>query len=345
MRRLATLSAIFCTFLPTYGFPQAGIRIEWPWGGEFSLKLDNVVQLLTDPISLFNPTGIPMTGDLIGSVSIDPDGAFKIVSRPDYIAYTPVISAINSGRNAILVNGAQPIPTEVRDKLSGFFPREILDSVRWSTNWNILQNSPSTLQFFFDKDTNAITLVNAVVFRKPSYANDIGLWAHELHHVMQYRQLGIFEFAKRWTDNSSINGPIEAPAYQVERDIRNFFASYPEIAISNQTWCFSKSSYLAYCDVFASVLGGNKTFVVSGEARATSDGTRNGRMALVMGAGREICNTGGRATVMVDNATQLSGPDYQCSFTLPPGGMQRVIMLAPNSHAEAGFIRGTISIK
>jgi hypothetical protein len=59
-------------------------------------------------------------------------------------------------------------------------------------------------------DATAITLIDVVVFRGPSEADDIALWAHELHHVDQYRDWGVRDFAISYARNSDV---VEAPAY------------------------------------------------------------------------------------------------------------------------------------
>jgi hypothetical protein len=56
----------------------------------------------------------------------------------------------------------------------------------------------------------AITLIDVIVFRGPSEANDVALWAHELVHVDQYRDWGVRNFAIRYMRN---HNDVEAPAY------------------------------------------------------------------------------------------------------------------------------------
>lgn len=65
---------------------------------------------------------------------------------------------------------------------------------------------------------NAVTLIDTIIFRRPSDAEDnVALWAHELKHVQQYQQLGVEEFARRYTRNYD---DLEAPAYKTEAEVR-----------------------------------------------------------------------------------------------------------------------------
>ncbi|HSG65666.1 MAG TPA: DUF4157 domain-containing protein, partial [Gammaproteobacteria bacterium] len=44
----------------------------------------------------------------------------------------------------------------------------------------------------------AVTLDNVILFAGADEASDATLWAHELYHVMQYRDWGIEGFAARY---------------------------------------------------------------------------------------------------------------------------------------------------
>ena len=65
-------------------------------------------------------------------------------------------------------------------------------------------------------DVNAVTLIDTIIFRRAADAEDnIALWAHELKHVQQYQELGVEEFARRYTRNFD---DLEGPAYKIEAD-------------------------------------------------------------------------------------------------------------------------------
>ena len=57
---------------------------------------------------------------------------------------------------------------------------------------------------------SAVTLINVVVFRGPTEADDPSIWAHELTHVDQYQSWGVHSFAVQYTRNWQ---RVENPAY------------------------------------------------------------------------------------------------------------------------------------
>lgn len=59
----------------------------------------------------------------------------------------------------------------------------------------------------------AVTLIDVIVFRGPSEANDPALWAHELTHVDQYADWGVHSFAVQYARNYR---GVEDPAYSKE---------------------------------------------------------------------------------------------------------------------------------
>ena len=180
-------------------------------------------KLLINPTGYINTTGIPTQGDFMEFVIKEPDKAVQLIANPGQWPYVPVANAMISGRNAVVAGGGERMPSHIRAQLLRWYPADLLDSVRWTSNWGLVQSTLQAAQMRFNDSTNAITLMNAVVFRNPGAANDPALWAHEVFHVQQYRQWGVFGFAKRWVDNSSVGGPVEAPAYARENEARNFF--------------------------------------------------------------------------------------------------------------------------
>jgi hypothetical protein len=104
-------------------------------------------------------------------------------------------SGLLRSRNTAREN-AQPIPPDIRAGLAPFFPQALLDSVRYT----IGDVSPDGLAGFAIRNGNAaaVTLVDTIVFRQSSHVSDLSLWAHELHHVEQYRSWGVDGFASRY---------------------------------------------------------------------------------------------------------------------------------------------------
>jgi len=184
---------------------------------------DDPLKIVVNPMALINTSGIPTQGDVFEFVIKNPDKVIELLNNPNQWPYVPVAAAMVSARNAVVTSGGRPMPEDVKRDLRRWYPDALLNSVRWTANWGALQNTLQAAQMSFNGQTQAITVINAVVFRDGQLANDRVLWAHEMYHVQQYRQWGVFGFAKAWVDNSSVGGPVEAPAYAREREARQAF--------------------------------------------------------------------------------------------------------------------------
>ena len=44
----------------------------------------------------------------------------------------------------------------------------------------------------------AVTLIDTIVFKDESYVGSLALWAHEMHHIEQYKAWGLSGFAARY---------------------------------------------------------------------------------------------------------------------------------------------------
>jgi hypothetical protein len=124
-----------------------------------------------------------------------------VVSTAQYganIISSTLESALKRSRDAARTD-SHPIPDEVREALTPFFPSELLASVRYS----IGDTSPGGVAGFAIRNGNAaaVTLIDTVVFSADSHVRNIALWAHELHHVEQYRDWGVSGFASRYAFN------------------------------------------------------------------------------------------------------------------------------------------------
>lgn len=98
-------------------------------------------------------------------------------------------------RDAALQRGVEPIPSDVREVLTGYVAEEILDVARWRVDDTELSMYPA---FFRLGGTPAVTLDYVVIWESAEQAADPSLWAHELYHVGQYRDWGIDGFAERY---------------------------------------------------------------------------------------------------------------------------------------------------
>lgn len=105
--------------------------------------------------------------------------------------------AIRFSKRQTLAAGARPIPVAIREMPDDHFPADILDDVRWSTA-GLRVDIGSALAGWYLRE-GAVTLDNAVVFSNEGTADHLGLWAHELTHVLQYRELGIGGFVRLYT--------------------------------------------------------------------------------------------------------------------------------------------------
>lgn len=177
------------------------------------LKTDPIGAVI-NPLGTYNPTGIPQLADVVEFSIKHPDQLFEMASDPGKIAYAPVIAAIIAGRNAVIASNGRPIPEHIKPFLLRWHTPELIDSVRWTSNWGPLNQTLQAAQMRFNHNTRAIALLNAVVFRDAAAANDPALWAHEMVHIQQYRDWGVADFARTWVNDSSDGGPVESPAYR-----------------------------------------------------------------------------------------------------------------------------------
>jgi hypothetical protein len=130
---------------------------------------------------------------------------------------------------------AVPLTEGQRTGMLPFFPAELLDAVRLS----VLRGSrvPNPSMYSMAKmmgirnlpdfsDMAAITFVDVVVSHEDFSS---GLLFHELVHVVQYGQLGVKEFARRYVQGFIDGGsyeeiPLEKNAY----DLEDRFSSDPQ---------------------------------------------------------------------------------------------------------------------
>jgi len=127
---------------------------------------------------------------------------------------TALALAIRVGRLEALRGGARPVPDDLKKRLKGHFSEAILNGARWT-----VADPASRLGRILARwpvEEGAVTLGNVIVFKTAKAARDNHLFAHELAHVEQYRELGTGEFAQRYAADP---GPIEAEARAKARRI------------------------------------------------------------------------------------------------------------------------------
>ena len=106
-------------------------------------------------------------------------------------------TAIRQGRDHAYPRG-QAIPESIRRTLAPFFPRAVLQKVRYSTEWQDATAEGALYNLLLGTGAEAVTLVDVIVFRDEQRAADPVLWAHELTHVEQYDRLGIEAFSTQY---------------------------------------------------------------------------------------------------------------------------------------------------
>lgn len=127
---------------------------------------------------------------------------------------------ILQSRQQLLAAGSAPMPAAIRQQLLAWYPAELLDAVRYRVGGGEQLDAASTL--LQNPDIQAVTLVDLIVFREAEAAAlDVALWAHELHHVQQYRAWGVEGFARRYTrDFEAVEGPAYDLQLRVSRALR-----------------------------------------------------------------------------------------------------------------------------
>lgn len=119
-------------------------------------------------------------------------------------------SALKRSRDVARAD-SKPIPEEIKKALVPFYPEELLKDVRYS----IGDTTPAGLAGFAIRNGNAaaVTLIDTVVFKDEKYVHSAALWAHEMHHVQQYKDWGVAGFAERYAFNwQEVEAEAEARA-------------------------------------------------------------------------------------------------------------------------------------
>lgn len=109
-------------------------------------------------------------------------------------AAAALAQAIRFSKQQALRDSAQPVPPEIREAVARHFPDDVLDEVRWATAGRRI-GLGSLLTTWYLKE-GAVTLDNVVVFSDRQTARHLALWVHEMTHVVQYRELGVSDFAR-----------------------------------------------------------------------------------------------------------------------------------------------------
>ncbi|MGH8007522.1 MAG: eCIS core domain-containing protein [Candidatus Binatia bacterium] len=108
-------------------------------------------------------------------------------------------------------HGSQSVPSRIRDVLAGIIPEDLLNEARWNS-LDANRIDLANLTMLHNNDVAAITVGHIIVFDRREYAEtNWKLCAHELYHVLQYRNMGIEAFAHTYILAAN---DIEKPAYE-----------------------------------------------------------------------------------------------------------------------------------
>ena len=105
-----------------------------------------------------------------------------------------LVGSLETLRDDAIARGVEPMPTEFLEAFSGHLPNDVLANVRWRVE-------PDSVIFganVFSSGMRAVALDNVILFVNAQEAANVKLWAHELYHVLQYRQWGTEGFIQRY---------------------------------------------------------------------------------------------------------------------------------------------------
>jgi uncharacterized protein DUF4157 len=119
----------------------------------------------------------------------------------------PLDQWIVQSRNSA-INGSMPIPPLIRQELTGYASEYSLNTARYKIGDNGFFNLANVLER--GGFASAVTLIDVIIFRGPSEADNRSTWAHELTHVDQYHDWGVHSFAIQYSRDYN---SVESPAY------------------------------------------------------------------------------------------------------------------------------------
>jgi len=144
---------------------------------------------------------------LLGEGSLPSSGDLSLVGQGLHAAASLVLEQLIISLHGSAIVGATPIPARIRQQLSGYASEDSMNRVRYIIDKSGFLNLTNGLE---SGGIAAVTLIDVVIFRGSSEANDPSLWAHELSHVEQYMAWGVHGFAMQYTRDPH---SVEKPAY------------------------------------------------------------------------------------------------------------------------------------
>jgi hypothetical protein len=145
----------------------------------------------------------------------NPGDMAPLLEGVNQMASTSLQQWILQSRSSMPASQLQPVPLHIRAQLEPYYDLRVLDTARYKVGDDREMNAATTLMQ--NPDVEAVTLVDVIVFRSEEDAqNNVALWAHELHHVKQYLDWGVEDFARRYTRDYN---SVEAPAYKIQTEV------------------------------------------------------------------------------------------------------------------------------
>lgn len=146
---------------------------------------------------------------------VDPNQSGQVLQDVERMATGSLVFALRQARDEATASGSQPIPLHIRAQLEPWYDFAVLDAARYRVGDE--QQISAANALLQNPDVNAVTLIDTIIFRRSADAEDnVALWAHELKHVQQYQELGVEEFARRYTRDYQA---LEGPAYEIEAQV------------------------------------------------------------------------------------------------------------------------------
>lgn len=87
------------------------------------------------------------------------------------------------------IDGAHPVPPEIRAKLQGWYPDSLFDVAKFKTGDGGALNLANNIISF--GQASAVTLIDVIIFQGPSEAASPSLWVHEMKHIEQFQAMGV----------------------------------------------------------------------------------------------------------------------------------------------------------
>jgi hypothetical protein len=153
-----------------------------------------------------------------GQSLAEPSSLAELTQTVSALFGPTLADAIRSTRDRVYPHG-HPMPADIRRQLAPFFPRTVLERVRYATKWDPAEDILPSL-FLSSDPKSAMTLGDVILFRDAQGVADPLLWAHELTHVLQYRRLGISAFATRYLEQGwELEAEAMAKAEAISRQL------------------------------------------------------------------------------------------------------------------------------